>query len=91
MNNAVDRMSACLKAAFQPSYLHIEDESWKHAGHAGVQEHGGGHFVLRIASEQFDSLTRMQVHRMIFKALHDFFPATIHALSIQLVDAETSQ
>ncbi|MDQ6970654.1 MAG: BolA family protein [Mariprofundus sp.] len=73
-----------LQTAFQPASLHIEDESWKHAGHAGVQEHGGGHFVIRIKAECFNGIARTSSHRMIFKALESLFPNTIHALSIKI-------
>ena len=73
-----------LQAAFQPTHLDIEDESWKHAGHAGVKEHGGGHFVVHIEASCFNGLPRTKSHRMIFKALATLFPKTIHALSINI-------
>jgi len=73
-----------LQTTFQPQHLHIEDESWKHAGHAGVKEHGGGHFVVHISCEHFNGLARTKSHRMIFKALDHLFPSTIHALSIKI-------
>ena len=73
-----------LQAEFQPKHLHIEDESWKHAGHAGVKEHGGGHFVVHISSPCFNNVARTKSHRMIFKALDHLFPNLIHALSIKI-------
>jgi len=84
MSNASEHISALLQSAFQPTALHIEDESWKHAGHAGVKEHGGGHFVVHITAECFNGLARPVSHRMIFKALDALFPSTIHALSIKI-------
>jgi len=83
-HSASDAITNILQAEFQPQHLHIEDESWKHAGHAGVKEHGGGHFVVHIASEHFNGLARTKSHRMIFKALDHLFPSTIHALSIKI-------
>jgi len=73
-----------LEAEFQPTSLHIEDESWKHAGHAGTKEHGGGHFVVQITSESLNNMPRPQSHRLIFKALENLFPQSIHALSIKI-------
>ncbi len=84
MSGGSEEIRAILETAFQPESLHIEDESWKHAGHAGVKEHGGGHFVVRIASTSFHGLARTQSHRMIFQALNALFPKTIHALTIKV-------
>jgi len=84
VSNASDHIHELLQAAFQPTALHIEDESWKHAGHAGVKEHGGGHFIVHITAECFNGIARPASHRMIFKALDTLFPNTIHALSIKV-------
>jgi len=84
MTTTTDNIRHLLESAFPPTHLHIEDESWKHAGHAGAKEHGGGHFVLHITSEKFDGLSRPQSHRRIYQALASLFPADIHALSIQV-------
>jgi len=71
-----------LELAFQPQQLIVEDESWKHSGHAGVREHGGGHYVISISSPSLSELPRSQAHRLIYRALDDLFPRQIHALSI---------
>jgi len=88
-NNSSDNIRNILQTAFQPTSLLIEDESWKHAGHAGVKEHGGGHFVVHIEAECFNHAARTTAHRMIFKALDNLFPATIHALSIHIKQDRT--
>lgn len=64
-----------------PLELDITDESHLHAGHAGAQQ-GGGHFHLRIISPAFVGLNTIKRHRLIYDALHDLIPHTIHALSI---------
>jgi len=84
MSNTCNTIEALLEQAFQPQSLQVEDESWKHAGHAGVEESGGGHFVVHIASTHFSGLARSQCHRMIYRALGKLFPADIHALSIHI-------
>ncbi len=71
-----------LELAFQPQQLIVEDESWKHSGHAGVREHGGGHYVITIAAKPLSDQPRRQAHRLIYRALDDLFPRQIHALSI---------
>jgi len=84
MSSAADRIEQALQESFQPQRLRIEDESWKHAGHAGVRESGGGHFVVHIAAEVFQGKTRIQCHRLIHQALQSLFPSVIHALSIHI-------
>ena len=72
-----------LEQAFEPASLHIEDESWKHAGHAGTKEQGGGHFVIEIVSNQFSGKSRIQRHRMVNAAVKELFGPSIHALTIR--------
>jgi len=84
MSQTSDTIRQLLDQAFQPVSLRIEDESWKHAGHAGVRESGGGHFVVHIASSHFKGMSRSQSHRLIYKALASLFPREIHALSIHV-------
>lgn len=65
----------------EPLELKIEDESAKHAGHAGNS--GGGHYNIYIVSSQFSAKSQIMRHRLIYQALTDFFPNKIHALSIR--------
>ena len=69
-------------AALAPVSLEIIDESHLHAGHSGARD-GGGHFLLRIVSEQFAGKSAMARHRMIYSALGEMMKREIHALNIQ--------
>jgi len=82
MSPRAQRIHDVLQQAFQPLTLHVEDESWKHAGHAGVRDHGGGHFVVHITAESFRNQSKLACHRMVYQALGDAFRQDIHALSI---------
>jgi stress-induced morphogen len=53
MNTSCEKIRHLLESEFQPEDLQIEDESWKHAGHAGARESGGGHFIVHITTDQF--------------------------------------
>lgn len=64
----------------------LKDESEFHKGHAG--NNGGSHFNIKIISEKFSGKSRMERHRMIYKALEDLFPKSIHALSIRALTKE---
>jgi len=61
--------------------LEILDESHLHKGHAG--NNGGGHFNVLVKSPFFVGKTRMERHRIVYGALEDLIPETIHALSIK--------
>ncbi|MBI5041113.1 MAG: BolA family transcriptional regulator [Gammaproteobacteria bacterium] len=71
-----------LTAALAPTELEIQDDSAKHAGHAGARS-GGGHYNVRIVTREFSGKSLVQRHRMVYDALGDAMHEEIHALSIQ--------
>jgi stress-induced morphogen len=68
----------------KPLELVIEDESYKHAGHAGVKDIGSSetHFNIKIVATCFEGLSLVQRHRMIYTLLGPEMNQSIHALSI---------
>lgn len=70
-----------LMVALSPVELIITDESHLHAGHVGAAG-GAQHFAVRIVSPQFNGITRIAQHRMIYAAVQDLMPHPIHALRI---------
>ncbi|OIO69331.1 MAG: BolA family transcriptional regulator [Zetaproteobacteria bacterium CG_4_9_14_3_um_filter_49_83] len=83
MNDTLQELETLLNKAFEPSFLRVTDESWKHAGHEGAKS-GGGHFVVEITAEKLTGLSRIAAHRKINEAVRSLFPARIHALSIRI-------
>jgi len=69
--------------ALAPESLEIFDDSREHAGHAGARESGGGHFQVFIVSRRFDGKSQLARHRMVYQAVADLIPQSIHALSIR--------
>jgi BolA protein len=67
-------------ATLEPTQLEIQDDSAKHAGHAGAKE--GGHYAVRIVAPCFAGLSTMQRHRLVYDAVGDLPQQRIHALSI---------
>ncbi|UCV06481.1 BolA family protein [Dechloromonas denitrificans] len=59
----------------------IEDESHRHAGHAGAKD--GGHYKLDIVSPLFTGKNTVARHRLIYDAAGDLMRGRIHALSIR--------
>jgi len=68
-------------AVLQPESIAIEDESHKHAGHAGARE--GGHYQLQIVAQAFAGKSTIARHRLIYDAAGDLMRGRIHALSIR--------
>jgi BolA protein len=65
--------------------LEIIDESYKHANHA---QSNGGHFKVKIVSDDFKDKSLIERHRMVYGILDEMIKKEIHALSIE---ARTSQ
>jgi BolA protein len=85
MNNTLaDQMAAALRQRLQPTALDVQDESWRHAGHAGANGTGyGTHFRVRIASPLFDGKNRVARHRLVYDALQNFIDQGVHAIAIE--------
>jgi BolA protein len=67
-------------SALQPIQIELEDESERHAGHAGAKD--GGHFRLTIVTNSFAGKRTIERHRMVYDALGTMMRQKIHALSI---------
>lgn len=78
----LERIQAALQAAFAPRRLEVEDDSHRHAGHAGARD-GRGHFNVLIVSEMFAGMAPLARHRAVYAALGDMMQTDIHALSIK--------
>lgn len=78
----VERIRAALQAALAPELLEIEDDSHRHAGHAGARD-GRGHFNVHIVSTAFEGKLPLARHRAVYAALGTMMDTDIHALSIR--------
>ncbi|MGH6828724.1 MAG: BolA family protein, partial [Rhizomicrobium sp.] len=80
-----DTIRGKLSAAFAPSELTIVDDSARHAAHPGAVRADGGrgetHFRVRIVSEKFRGLSRVERQRRIHAALAEEMQGKVHALS----------
>jgi BolA protein len=78
------RLEATLRAAFHPTELSIQDDSARHAGHAGATPEGETHFTVRIVSDLFQGLSRVARSRAVNTVLASEFTDGLHALSLHL-------
>ena len=78
------RIEAALTAALHPTALAVEDESARHAGHAGARAGGQTHYRVAATSARFRGLSRLERSRMVHAVLADEFAGGLHALSLTL-------
>lgn len=83
-----DSIREKLTKAFAPSSLVVENESAKHAGHAGARDHlgrvtGETHYRVAVVSEAFQGKSAVERHRLVNAALKDELAGPVHALAIK--------
>ena len=54
-----------------------------HRGHAGFKEGGESHFIIKIKSNCFKNMNKLQIHRSINKVLNEEWANGVHSISIQ--------
>ena len=78
-----------LTTAFTPLALEVEDQSARHAGHAGATRTDGSrgetHFHVRLVSAAFQGVSRVERQRRVHAALKDELAGPVHALSLTLL------
>jgi BolA protein len=79
-----ERIENVLRAQFSPLDLALNDDSARHAGHAGARPGGETHYQLRLVSVAFDGLSRVARQRLVYEALREEFETGLHALSLEL-------
>jgi BolA protein len=71
-----------LAAAFQPEKIEVEDESWRHEGHAGARPGGETHFKVELVSAEFTGKSRVMRQREVYRVLKEEMAGSIHALAL---------
>ncbi len=83
MTNRTERIRTTLTQVFAPGALDVIDDSARHAGHAGASPEGETHYIVKIESEKFSGLSRVERQRLVNQALKEEFDSGLHALSIK--------
>lgn len=79
-----EKIERLLRARFDPSHFELQDDSARHAGHAGATS-GGGHYTVILVAAAFEGLGRLERHRAVYAALEGMVGAEIHALAMKTV------
>lgn len=80
------RIREKLLRAFKPDHLVVDNDSHKHAGHAGAAgsaNPGETHFTVTIVAPGFSGRSRIERHRMVHDALADELAGPVHALAVK--------
>lgn len=77
-------MEKALREQLSPLDIALEDESARHAGHAGANAGGESHYRLRIVASAFADLARVARQRLVHDILAEEFKTGLHALSLDL-------
>lgn len=81
-------IEAKLRRDFSPLRLQVDDESHRHAGHAGAPGGGQSHFCLLIVSAAFAGKNRVERQRMVYAALAEDLASGVHALAMTTLTPE---
>lgn len=81
-------IEAKLRQALSPLRIDVEDESHRHAGHAGAPEGGQSHFRLVVVSAAFRGKGRIERQRMVYGILADELAGGMHALAMTTLTPE---
>jgi BolA protein len=77
-----DVITKKLTEAFAPESLRVEDESHRHAGHAGHRPGGESHYRVYIVSDAFRGKSRIERHRAVNAVLAQELAGGVHALAV---------
>jgi BolA protein len=83
MGAVTESLQRKLAAAFTPTRLQVDDDSSRHAGHAGAHPGGESHFNVTIESAAFAGVSRVQRQRMVYAAVAEELAGPVHALSVK--------
>lgn len=85
-----ERLHQTLEHTLHPSMLEVIDETSLHAGHEGAQGRvSGTHFRVRIGGPQFDRLSRVAAHRLVYDSLRSYMEKGLHALAIERIPSSS--
>ena len=82
--NYFDRIEKKLREKFSPSSLSIIDESNLHVGHSGARPGGETHFRVKMVSNFFEGMSRIDKQRAVHQVLESELKERVHALSLEL-------
>jgi BolA protein len=88
MQTRAARIHQALESAFAPAQIQVEDDSHRHAGHAGARPGGETHYSVAVVSPAFTGMNRLARSRAVQAVLAAEIGGGLHALSLRLLTPE---
>ena len=88
MTTRAERIRGALERAFPPAQVQVQDDSHRHAGHAGARPEGETHYSVQVVSPAFAGMNRVARSRAVHAVLEAEFGTGLHALSLRLLTPE---
>lgn len=85
----VERIRSLIQLDLKPELLKIEDETHHHAGHGVVGDET--HLALRVVSEEFKDLSKLQRSRRVYALLDGEFKSGLHAIRLELFTGQEAK
>lgn len=82
-----EQIREALSAALNVNFIEVTDKSHLHVGHAGARS-GMGHFHVRVVASEFQGLSLIKRHRLVYDAVGALMKTDIHALSIDAISPD---
>ena len=82
------KLTKLLMEQFKPSYFKVIDQSHLHARHFENTTGSGTHFDVTLVSDQFESVKKLERHRLVYATCKPLFSIGIHALALHVFDEE---
>ena len=79
------KIEEIIKQNFNLEFCKVEDVSESHRGHNGFVEGKETHFNILIVTDDFETLNRINRHRIVNKLLINQFKKGLHAVSFELL------
>ena len=83
MSSVREYLTEKLTEAFSPQSLEVINESHLHAGHHGHDGGGETHLRIRIVSDAFSTMNRVERHRAINAIAQPKIDEGLHACAIE--------
>ena len=83
--NRKKRIEELLATIYKPISLEIKDNSDDHKGHFQVRNgEKETHFYIKMKTSFFNGLTKIEMHKEVYKTLDKEFKLGLHALELEL-------
>ena len=84
-NNRQRRIKELIERELQSRQIEIKDNSHLHATHGNIKEgETETHLFIKIRSHKFKSLSKVEMHRLVYKILDEEFLKGLHAIELDL-------